>query len=301
MQRVCSLVILTLAVLVFVEEASARGVSPADGCPAGSAVEANLARLGVLDVLSRLGTAEIQGQGTELRIWFRDHQDKSLGVRVVDAAGDCATRAALATAVISAFAGEWAPTALAARGESGEPKRSSPGPTAASAQRRWHAELGAMAFGIHDGDVAGLGFGGRVDVGFGVGLATVLFEHSGERRQGLGTGRGAYRFTRAGVGGGVHQQWPRWFWDATLAPMLTRLSLEGVDLLRPRSTTEWQLALAAQARLGARVRWLRPFVFVGASYAVPAQQMTLADRDVKVSLSPVNFQAGLGLAVGLLP
>lgn len=303
MQRAASLLFLILAV-AWNEEAWALGVWPADGCPAGRAVEANLERLGVLEILSQLGSAEIQVQRTELHIWFRDRAGKSLGVRVVEAAGDCSTRATLATAVISAFAGEWSPTALPAPEEPAEPaapKTSPPTPAAATAVRRWQAELGAMGFAIHDGDVAGWGAGGRADLGLGTALLTVLVEHAGEREQALGTGHGRYSFTRAGLGVGIHRQGTQAFWDASLMPMVVHLSLEGAELLTPRTTTHWQLALGAQARVGARVQWLRPFLFVGASYAVPPQQMGLSDRDVKVPLSSVNVQAGLGISVGLLP
>lgn len=296
MQRTASLLILILAV-VSAEKASALGVLPADGCPAGRAVEANLDRLGVLASLSQLGTAEIQVQGTLLHIAFRDPGGKHLGVRVVEAAGDCAARATLAAAVISAFAGEWAPTALAAPGQSAKPVPPSITPAAAPAPRRWYAELGALGFGIHDGDVGGWGLGGRADLGLGMGLLTVLVEHAGDRQRALGTGKGAYSFSRAGLGIGIRQQWSQAFVDATLAPMLVRLSLQGMDLLSPRTTTDWQFALAVQARVGARVQWLRPFLFLGASYAVPPQQMGLSDRDVKVPLSSVNVHAGLGLSV----
>lgn len=300
MQRAASLLILVLAV-AFADEASALGVLPTDGCPAGRAVEANLEHLGVLEILSQLGTAEIQVARTELHIAFRDPGGKFLGERVVEAAGDCATRASLAAAVISAFAGEWTPTALAAPGAPAEPATVSRSSATPTSPRRWHAELGAQAFGIHDGDVAGWGFGGRADLGLGTGLLTMLFEHTGDRQQTLGTGKGAYSFTRAGLGIGIHRQGPQAFWDATLMPMLVRLSLEGLELLSPRKTTDWQLALAAQARVGARVQWMRPFLFVGASYAVPPQQMGLADREGKVSLSSVEVQAGLGVSVGLVP
>jgi len=300
MQRGASLLILVLAV-GFADQASALGVLPAEGCPAGRAVEANLEHLGVLEILSQLGTAEIQVERTELHIAFRDPGGKFLGERVVDAAVDCATRASLAAAVISAFAGEWTPTALAAPVVSAEPATVSRTSSAPATPRRWHAELGAQAFGIHDGDVASWGFGGRADLGLGMGLLTLLFEHTGDRQQTLGTGKGAYSFTRAGLGIGVHRQGSQAFWDATVMPMLVRLSLEGVGLLSPRQTTDWQLALAAQARVGARVQWMRPFLFVGASYAVPPQQMGLSDRDAKVPLSSVEVQAGLGVSLGIVP
>jgi hypothetical protein len=296
MQRFVSLVILLLAV-ASADEASALGVLPADGCPAGRAVEANLERLGVLESLSRLGTAELQMQQTGLRIAFRDPGGKYLGERVVEAAGDCATRATLAAAVISAFAGEWAPTALASPGPTAEPAPPPAAPATPTAQRRWSAELGALGFGIHDGDAGGWGVGGRADIALGMGLFTVLVEHAGDRQRALGTGQGAYSFTRGGLGIGLRQQWSQAFLDATLAPTLVRLSMQGMGLLSPRGTTNWQFALAAQVRVGARVQWLRPFLFVGADYAVPPQQMALSDRDVKVPLSSVNAQAGLGISV----
>lgn len=300
MLRTASFVLLLLAV-ASAAKASALGVLPADGCPAGRAVEANLERLGVLESLSRLGTARLQVQGTLLHIAFLDPGGKYLGVRVVEAAGDCATRATLAAAVISAFVGEWAPTALRTPEPPAAPATATRAPEAANSVHRWYGELGGSAFGIHDGDVGGWGLGARADLGLGIGLLTVLVEHAGDRQQTLGTGKGVYSFTRAGLGIGFRQQWSRGFWDATLAPMLVRLSLEGMDLLSPRQVTNWQFAQTAQVRVGAKVQRLRLFLFVGASYAVPPQQMGLADRDAKVPLSPVNMQAGLGISVGLGP
>ena len=297
-------------------------VFPNDGCPSSDAIDANLEGLGALALLAQLGTAEVRVQEPSLHVFFRDRRGESLGVRVVTATSDCGTRAALAAAVIAAFVGEWAQTKLADavsrpaapptakpatapapqaeahRTQQGEPdaKARSAAQPASSTARTWQAELGALAFGIYDGDAGGFGFGARANLNRGAHMASALVEGSLDRERSLGGGKGAYRFLRAGLGLGVRQQWPSVFWDVTVFPMVERLSLQGKNVIAPRDATDWGFVLAGQTSLGWNAPRFRPFLFVGASYVIPGQRMTLADTNVRVPLSSVNFEAGLGVS-----
>jgi hypothetical protein len=85
-------------------------------------------------------------------------------------------------------------------------------------------------------------------------------------------------------------------------PEIDRLSLEGKNLEDQRTLTKWGLAFAAQTRLGWSAWRLRPFIFMGASYRIPGEQMTLEDRpQVKVRLSAINLEAGGGISFRISP
>ena len=293
MRRFVLLLVLALATTTWQGSAiAAVSVLPDNGCPASEAIDARLDRLGALGLLSQLGSAEIRVAEPSLHVHFRDRRGESLGTRVVTATNDCEARAALAAAVIAAFAGEWAQTALAPRTIAPAVKL----PEKASIARPWQGEVGAHAFAIYDGDEDGVGLGVRADLGRGPWLASVLVEGTFEREQPLGSGRGAYRFLRAGVGLGVRKQWSGVFWDVTLVPMVDRLSLAGKDLLATQTATSWGFAIAGQTRLGFGGWRLRPFLFAGASYRIPGERMTISDREVKVQLSALNIEAGLGIS-----
>jgi hypothetical protein len=297
-------------------------VFPDDGCPASDAIDTSLERLGALALLNQLGTAEVRVQGPSLHVSFLDRRNGSLGVRVVTVTNDCGTRAVLAAAVIAAFVGDWAqtkladpvstpatpatvnpataaaPQAAANRIQQGEPAAKKPAAAQPMALARgtWQAELGAVAFGIHDGDAGGLGFGVRANLNRGATMASALVESALDREQPLGDGQGAYRFLRAGLGLGVRWQWPRVFWDTTVVPMVERLSLQGRNVTTPKDATDWGFVLVGNTSLGWNRPRFRPFLFVGASYSTPGQRMTLTGTDVRVPLSPLNIEAGLGVS-----
>jgi hypothetical protein len=166
------------------------------------------------------------------------------------------------------------------------------------ARRTWQAELGVVAFGIHDGNAGGLGFGVRANLNRGAYMASALVEGSLDREQPLGDGQGEYRSLRAGLGLGVRWLWPRVFWDTTVVPMVERLSLQGRNVIAPKDATDWGFVLAGHSSLGWNGPRFRPFLFVGASYSIPGQRMTLTDGNVKpVPLSSVNVEAGLGVSL----
>jgi len=297
-----------LAALAFAEKAfAAVAVFPSGNCPSGEAIEANLEALGALLPLSQLGTAEVHTRESLLEVYFRDQRGESLGVRVVAASSDCASRAALAAAVIAAFAGEWAETKLATPAPAAKSAPQAPAEVAKPkapvlpAPRPWQAEVGATFFALHDGDEGGFGLGARADLARGAWLATLLFEASSERERALGQGHGGYRFLRAGLGLGFREVWTRLFWEATLVPMVARFSLEGKHLEVNNKVTDWGVVLDGQTRLGWNGGRFRPFLFGGASYGIPRIRMTLVDRPDAASLSTVNVKAGIGLAIAVTP
>ena len=284
----------------------AVSVIPGDGCPANDAIAANLERLGALVLLSQLGTAEVRVEELSLHVSFRDPRGEPIGARAVAAPADCEDRAALAAAVIAAFVGKWAQTEIANPSSVATASATSKADAVAAAAtatvaRPWQAELGVMAFGLHDGDVGGFGLGVRADLGRGVWMVNALVEGSSEREQALGQGQGGYQFLRAGLGLGVRHRWSRVFGDATLVPMVARLSLRGRSLAATEATKDWGFAVAGQTRLGWEVWRLRPFLFVGASYDTPAQRMLLRDGSARVPLSRFNVEGGLGISFGILP
>jgi hypothetical protein len=300
MRRSLSFLVLALLMAAWVRNAAgAVAVLPDDGCPSSDAIAANLQRLGALELLSQLGATEVRVKEPSLHLYFRDRQGEALGTRVVMAPAGCEARAALAAAVIATFAGEWSKTELAPPASTA----AATGATRAPPKPPWQSELGALFFAVHDGDEGGLGLGMRADLGRGVWLVSALFEGSSEREQPLGSaaGRGGSRFLRAGVGLGVRKQGSRVFWDATLVPMVDRLALAGKDLKTTYTVTSWGFAVAGQTRLGWVVWRLRPFLYLEASYRIPGERMTLEDWPVKVPLSAVNVEAGLGISFQISP
>jgi hypothetical protein len=285
-----------LACTLAADAMAAVTVSPEDGCPSGEAITTNLDRLGALSALNQLGGAQVTVQGSALHVSFRDYFGEPLGARTVMASEDCAERATLAAAVIATCAGDWARTKLA------EP---APVPVAtpeSRAARPWQAELGALAFGVHDGDEGTFGLGGRADVGLGPWMATAIGEASWSRERSVGTGQGSYRFIRAGLGPGIRSQGDRLFWDAALLAMVERLALEGKNLTPPNTASDWDMVVAISSRLGWNGRRVRPFVFLEASYSTPQQNMLPTGRaDRRVSLSQFNVEAGLGISFAFLP
>lgn len=281
-------------------------VIPIDGCPASGAIRESLERLGALAPLMRLGSAEVRVEEPALlHLSLHDPSGVALGSLTVVTGTDCAARATLAAAVLAAFAGDWSPTEVSK--PSAAPETPSVGDaTRGRAERslgpRWQAELAAMAFGVHDGDVAGLGFAARADLSRAGWLLTLLAEGNLQRERSLGQGQGAYRSLRAGLGLGTSRRASQLAWDGVLVPMLERLSLQGENLSTSnRAVTDWGFVVAAQSRLGWQMRALRPFLFVAASYAFPRQRLTLEGSPETVALSPVNLEAGLGISFVILP
>jgi hypothetical protein len=291
--------VLALVIAAGVRNAAASVVVlPRDECPSSDAIASRLEHLGALDLLAQLGAAEVRVEAPSLRLSFRDRRGDPLGARVVTATSDCEARAALAAAVIAAFVGEWTQTALAPAPE----KATAKAETGASPGKRWQADLGALIAAVHDGDEGGYGLGVRADLGHGLWLLSALVENSSERARTLGAGQGAYRFLRASIGLGVRTLGPHVFWDATLLPMIDRLSLAGKELAANRTVTRWGFVVAGQTRLGWSGGRLRPFLFLAASYRIPGERMTLENRPgVKVPLSATNVEAGVGISLRIFP
>jgi hypothetical protein len=164
-------------------------------------------------------------------------------------------------------------------------------------KRTLQGEVAGLGFGTHDGDTGT--FGAGILVGYrptGALALAALFEATGERERTLGPGLAAYRTQRLGVGAGVLRKWGRFFGDAGIFPELTLMTLNGKQLAPGRSATAWGAAADMRGRLG--VAWGRfaPFLFVGGSYALRGERLTLDDRSQNITLSRWNVSVGAGLA-----
>jgi hypothetical protein len=165
-------------------------------------------------------------------------------------------------------------------------------------KRGLQGEVAGLAFGIFDED-AGT-FGAGILVGYrptgALGLAA-LFEATGERERKLDPGVAGYRTFRLGVGAGVSRKWGRAFGDVGIFPELTLLTLNGKQLAPGRSATAWGAAADLRARFGLAWGRVAPFLFLGGSYALRGERLTLGDRpQTSITLSRWNFSAGAGLA-----
>jgi hypothetical protein len=165
-------------------------------------------------------------------------------------------------------------------------------------KRGLRGEVAGLGFGTHDGD-AGT-FGAGILVGYrptGALFLAALFEATGERERTLGPGLAAYRTFRLGVGAGGLHKWGRVFGDVGIFPELTLLTLNGKQLATGRSATAWGAAADLRARLGLAWGHVAPFLFVGGSYDLREERLTLDDRpQTIVTLSRWNVSAGAGLA-----
>jgi hypothetical protein len=111
-------------------------------CPTAEAIEAELKRIGVLDMLAAFGTTEVTFAEDRARLVVRERGGSVLGSREVAAPQGCDQRAAVAAALISAWLGQWRarepvpPTAIAPAPVASPPGKGklAPGRTAAAAR-----------------------------------------------------------------------------------------------------------------------------------------------------------------------
>jgi len=159
-------------------------------------------------------------------------------------------------------------------------------------------EVAGLGFGTYDGD-AGT-FGAGILVGYRLTGALVLgslFEATGERERTLGPGLAVYRSFRVGVGASALRRWGAVFGDVGFFPELTLLSLNGKQLANERSATAWGAAADLRGRLGLTVGRVAPFLFVGGSYDLREERLTLYDRpQTIITLSRWNVNIGAGVA-----
>jgi len=161
-------------------------------------------------------------------------------------------------------------------------------------------EAALLTFLIHDGDAgaAGAGVQAAYPIGAKVSLAMVI-ETTSARDKAVGPALASYRTSRFGIGLSARRKWGRLVGDAGLFPELTMLTVGSRQLATNRDVTTWGAALDLRGRLGLAFGRFLPFLYVGGSGALRAQELTIDNRPDTATLSRWNVSAGLGLAVSL--
>ena len=230
-------------------------------CPTASQIDAALQRLGEDATVDRLGESEVTVVGGTMRIVLRDRAGALLGVREVPAPAECAKRVSVAAVLLAAWAKTWGETALAPA-ERAE----------VSGPRRTHdVELGIGFGGSVDGDArapsGGLLAGLHLYRGLGAAMAADI---AGQRQVALGQWAATYLVSRLGVGLALRVQ-PGFVWaDVALLPQITRLSVEGKNLMTPHTAAVWGASVEARGRIGLRWGGLAPFVSIAVNRALVA-------------------------------
>jgi len=159
-------------------------------------------------------------------------------------------------------------------------------------------EAALLAFVTHDGDAGATGAGVQAayPIGATVSLAMVI-ETTGTRDRTIGPALAAYRTSRIGLGIGARRKWGRLVGDAELFPELTMLTVTSRQLPTNYDVTTWGAALDLRGRLGFALGRYLPFLYVGGSGALRAQELTIDNRPETATLSRWNLSAGLGMSV----
>ena len=256
-------------------------------CPTASQIDAALQRLGEDATVDRLGESEVTVVGGTMRIVLRDRAGAMLGVREVPAPAECDKRVSVAAVLLAAWAKTWGETALAPA-ERAE----------VSGPRRTHeVELGIGFGGSVDGDArapsGGLLAGLHLYRGLGAAMAADV---AGQRQVALGQWAATYLVSRLGVGLALRVQ-PGFVWaDVALLPQITRLSVEGKNLMTPHTAAVWGASVEGRGRIGLRWGGLAPFVSIAVNRALVRQTLTLDDRPDSARLSSWDVGVVLGVS-----
>lgn len=279
-----------LAVLLFAADgvAAAGPVSEAP-CPTAAQVDAELQRLGERAALEGLGGSEVTVVGGAMRVVLRDRTGAALGVREVVAPAECAARVSLAAVLLVAWAKTWNETALA---PATRPASAPPHPGRA-------IEVGIAVGGTADGDATALAGSllavWQIHQALGAALTADI---AGQRQVQLGPGSGAATYLVSRFGGGLAVRFGAGLvWtDAALLPQVTRLSLEGKNLMPGRAVTVWGASLEARGRVGLRWGRLAPFVGLALDRTLVRERLTLDDTNDSTWLSPWDLRAEAGVS-----
>jgi len=160
-------------------------------------------------------------------------------------------------------------------------------------------EIAGWALATNDGDATTMGAGLLAGYRFARRVAAAaLVETTAEREVAIGPAVAAYRTSRLGVGACVMGTRGRLYLDAGVFPELTMLTARGTKRLNVGYVvTTWGIAMDLRVRLGLSVGRITPFVFMGGSGGLPAQQLTLEGAPGAKTLSRWSFSAGIGLAI----
>ena len=275
-----------LAGLLFAATRIAASSAPAI-CPTASQMDAALQGLGEDATVDRLGDSEVTVAGGTMRIVLRNRTGALLGVREVPAPAECAKRVSVAAVLLAAWAKTWDETALAPA-ERAE----------VSGPRRTHdVELGIGFGGSADGDArapsGGLLAGLQLYRGLGAAMAADL---AGQRQVALGQWAATYLVSRVGLGLALRVQ-PGLVWaDVALLPQITRLSVEGKNLMTPHAAAVWGASVEGRGRIGLRWGGLAPFASIAVNRALGRQTLTLDDRPDSARLSSWDIGVVLGVS-----
>jgi hypothetical protein len=275
-----------LAGLLFA--ATPIAASPATAiCPTASQLDAALQRLGEGATVDRLGNSEVTVVGGTMRIVLRDRTGAMLGVREVPAPADCAKRVSVAAVLLAAWAKTWGETALAPAERT---EVSAPRGTA------HEVELG-VGFGASvDGDArapsGGLLAGLHVYRGLG---AAVAADIAGQRQVALGQWAATYLVSRLGAGPSLRAQAGFVWADVALLPQITRISVEGQNLMTPHTAAVWSASVEGRGRIGLRLGAVAPFVSLAVNRALVGHTLTLDDTPDTARLSSWD----VGVVVGV--
>ena len=160
-------------------------------------------------------------------------------------------------------------------------------------------DLALLGSGVHDGDVGAFAFGGLGMLRGRRYSLIGLVESVGDRDRTLGQGRASYGSLRIGVGASVRKAWSRAFVELALVPELARYSLQGRNLITTRQVTAWGPLVDARGYAGLRLGRWAPFAYLGTSYALMRERLTLDEPPDATTLSRVNIAAGLGISFSL--
>jgi hypothetical protein len=275
-----------LAVLLFAATRIAAVSAPAI-CPTAPQIDAALQRLGEGGTVDRLGESEVTVVGGTMRIVLRDRAGAMLGVREVPAPAECAKRVSVAAVLLAAWAKTWGETALAPAERAEVPR-----------PRRTHqVELGIGLGGSVDGDARAPSGGllAGVDLYRGLGAAMAA-DVAGQRQVALGQWAATYLVSRLGVGLALRVE-PGFVWaDVALLPQITRLSIEGKNVMTPHTAAVWGASVEGRGRIGLRWRGVAPFVSIAVNRALVRQTLTLDDRPDSARLSAWDVGVVLGVS-----
>lgn len=276
-----------LAGLLFAATPIAAFPAPAI-CPTASQIDAALQRQGEAATVDRLGDSEVTVVGATMRIVLRDGTGAMLGVREVPAPAECAKRVSVAAVLLAAWAKTWGETALAPAERA---EISGPRPAANE------VELGVGFGGSVDGDArapsGGLLAGLHLYRGLGAAMAADV---AGQRQVALGQWAATYLVSRLGLGLALRVQ-PGFVWaDVALLPQITRLSVEGKNVMTPHTAAVWGASVEGRSRIGLRWGGLAPFVSIAVNRALVAQTLTLDDRPDSARLSSWDVGVVLGVS-----
>lgn len=274
--------------LLALEGTAVAGAASPVSCPTAAQVDAELERLGESGVVDRLGESDVSVAGGTMRIVLRDRTGTTLGVREVAAPSECAKRISLAAVLLAAWAKTWNETAFAPAVHA---------EVAESARARRDVEVGLAVGAAADGDGHAPAGGLLARVQLDHGLSTVVAaDLEGQRQIPVGPGAATYLGLRLGCGLAVRAQRGLVWTELAVLPQVTRLSVEGKNLMTPRTATLWGAAVEARGRIGLGWGRLAPFLSLAVDRTLVQERLTLDDTTDSAHLPAWDVAVQMGVS-----